>query len=89
MDVGQARDYLFNLSGLPAMKGIKEHEETLEEISCLLDDVDSFLKLIDQMPDFEPEDREDRKWIEKTKQTLEVLKSYGDKQFLENIAKRL
>ncbi len=89
MDVGQARDYLYSLSGLPAMKAIKEHEETLEEISCLLDDMDTFLKHLDRMPDFEMEDRSDREWIEKTKQYLDTLKSYGDSQFLENVARNL
>jgi hypothetical protein len=89
MDVGQARDYLYSLSGLPAMKAIKEHEETLEEISCLLDDLDSFLQLMDQMPDFEPEDRTDQKWIEKVKLDLEYFNSRGDKQFLENVVKKL
>jgi hypothetical protein len=41
------------------------------------------------MPAFEPEDREDREWIEKTRQHLGVLKSYGDKQIFENVAMRL
>jgi hypothetical protein len=89
MDVGQARDYLFRLADLPALKGIREHTETLEEISCLLDDVESLLKHLDNMPEFEPEDSFDRNWIERTRQLLDNLKSYGDKQFLENIVKNL
>ncbi len=86
MDVGQARDYLFRLTGLPALAGIREHTETLEEISCLLDDVESLLKHLDNMPEFEPKDSFDRNWIERTRQLLDNLKSYGDKQFLENVA---
>lgn len=89
MDVGQARDYLYNLSGQPAMQKFREHEETLEEIVCLLDDVENLLKHLDNMPDFEPEDREDREWVEKTRQYLETLRSYGDSQFLKDVVKRL
>lgn len=89
MNAAQARDFLYNLSAQPAMKKLREHEETLEEIVCLLDDIDTFLKHLDRMPDIELEDSYDQKWIEKTRQMLAHLKSYGDTQFLENVAKGL
>ncbi len=89
MDAGQARDYLFSLSGQPAVKGFREHEETLEEIASLMDDVESLLNHLDLMPDWEPEDRSDRGWMERLKTLRDNLKSYGDKQFLENVGKRM
>ena len=90
MDVGQARDYLYNLSGQPAMQKFREHEETLEEIVCLLDDVENLLKHLDRMPEYiELEDSYDRSWIEKLKDLRDNLKSYGDSQFFENVVKRL
>jgi hypothetical protein len=89
MDVGQARDYLSNLSDQPAMKAIREHEETLEEISELLDEADSLMKHLDLMPDFETEDPYDRKWLEKLQRIISNLKSYGDAQFLQNVVKIL
>lgn len=89
MDTAQARDYLYNLSSLPAMKSIREHEETLEEIVCLLDDLDTFLMIMDRMPDFETEDSTDRKWIGKVKDFLDRFNAYRDKQFLENVVRNL
>lgn len=89
MDVGQARDYLARLTDMPAMKAIKEHEETLEEIVCLLDDVDTFLKHMDRMPDFEIDDRTDREWLAKTQQWLDTLRSYSDTHFLQNVTRGL
>jgi hypothetical protein len=89
MDVAQARDYLDTLTSQPAMKVCREHGETLEEVVMLLDDVDSLMKHLDLMPDFEPEDRSDREWVERLKQLRDNLKSYGDAQFLENVLKKL
>ena len=89
MDVGQARDFIYSLTGLPAMKAIKEHEETLEEISYLLDEVVTLQEHLERMPDFEPEDRSDREWIERLQSLRDNLKSYGDTQFFENIMKKL
>ncbi len=90
MDVGQARDYLYNLSAQPAMKEFKDHEETLEEIVCLLDDVENLLKHLELMPEYiELEDSSDQRWIERLKDLRDNLKSYSDSQFLKDIVKRL
>ena len=90
MDVGQARDYLFALSAQPAMKALREHEETLEEVVCLLDDVESLVKHLDLMPEYiELEDSYDQRWIERLKNLRDNLKSYGDSQFLKDVVKRL
>lgn len=89
MNTGQARDFLYNLTSLPALAGLKDIQETLEEISCLLDDVVNLEKHLERMPDIELEDSYDQKWVEKLQSIRDNLRSYGDDQFLENVAKGL
>jgi hypothetical protein len=59
MDAKQARDYIISLSDQPAMKALREHEETLEEVACLLDDVVSLQEHLENIPDFESDSSSD------------------------------